>query len=273
LSLYAPIINTGNRKGHYLILDEANAVRNDDTLIHNALLQLRDRYDTCILMSGTPIDNNWMDAFGFLQFVNGHQLSRQSDFLRLFAEEDARKPGRVMPPRSTKFLRFMHLFMSYAFRRPKDMAPLPSLHVTQCGFNLNEQEQNSSGAAYQEYEDAKKESSGGVRRRGKKLSKRQKLPAILVPEWVSSLKKGLPYFSLAVCFGEVFELAQIENTHMREYPDSLTGSWPDHLKCMTDTTNPACGKIMFVTSYDTNYKRMLYVTRTDDKKLIYKNKL
>ena len=56
---YEPLIHPW---GEFLILDEAHNVKNTNTAAHNAVALLRENLETCVMLSGTPLDNTWRDG-------------------------------------------------------------------------------------------------------------------------------------------------------------------------------------------------------------------
>lgn len=43
--------------GPFLVLDEAHTIKNTRTLVHAAVLRLRDSFETCVMLTGTALDN------------------------------------------------------------------------------------------------------------------------------------------------------------------------------------------------------------------------
>lgn len=61
--------------GKFLILDEAHVAKNPDGKPYEALQHLRARFDTCIMMTGTPLDNTWIDSYALLSMMRNHPIT------------------------------------------------------------------------------------------------------------------------------------------------------------------------------------------------------
>jgi len=57
-----------------LILDESTAIKNTSTKRHKAIIKLGDRCPNKLILTGTPLVNSPMDAFGQLRFINKNIL-------------------------------------------------------------------------------------------------------------------------------------------------------------------------------------------------------
>ncbi len=67
---------------HYVILDEAQVIKNPASQIRNALGHLRCRYR--LALSGTPIENNLSELWSLFSFINPGMLGSYSNFSRNF---------------------------------------------------------------------------------------------------------------------------------------------------------------------------------------------
>jgi SNF2 family DNA or RNA helicase len=78
---------------HYVVLDEAQAIKNAGSQIAKAtrLLQAKHR----IALSGTPIENHLGDLWSIFEFLNPGMLGRSSLF-RAFTNGDADEKGRTL---------------------------------------------------------------------------------------------------------------------------------------------------------------------------------
>jgi non-specific serine/threonine protein kinase len=67
---------------HYVILDEAQTIKNPASQIRNAIDQLRCRYR--LALSGTPVENNLTELWSLFSFINPGMLGSYSNFTRNF---------------------------------------------------------------------------------------------------------------------------------------------------------------------------------------------
>lgn len=105
---------------NYVILDEAQAIRNSATQIYAAVRAL-----TCrnrIALSGTPIQNNTMDLFAIMDCVNPGYLGPREYFQKEFAAAIDRRQDKSV---SDRLRRLIHPFV---LRRTKEQvaSDLPS---------------------------------------------------------------------------------------------------------------------------------------------------
>lgn len=68
----------------YIFLDESHVIKNPDSLTAKAVLQLVSR--NRIILSGTPIQNNTMDLYTQMQFINPGLLGNKASFREVFAQ-------------------------------------------------------------------------------------------------------------------------------------------------------------------------------------------
>jgi SWI/SNF-related matrix-associated actin-dependent regulator of chromatin subfamily A member 5 len=64
----------------YLVLDEGHKVKNDGTLVHQALSRVH-RQST-LLLTGTPVQNNLHELFALLSFLYPHVFTLSAAFDR-----------------------------------------------------------------------------------------------------------------------------------------------------------------------------------------------
>lgn len=138
-------------KSPYLVLDEVNAVKNPKSLTFAAVFELRKLCDTCLMLSGSPIDNTWPDIFSFLQFVEGHNIRAKQKMLQLLGTPDQNRPGRFKPPSGQRFLRFLQILNSFVVRRPESTINLPPLEEHTVRFSLDQDEADMSNEAFDTY--------------------------------------------------------------------------------------------------------------------------
>lgn len=67
-SIFSEIFYSEHKvKSPYLVLGEVNAA-NAESLAFAAIMELRKLADICVMLSGGPIDNTWLDIFAILQW-------------------------------------------------------------------------------------------------------------------------------------------------------------------------------------------------------------
>ncbi|MCJ1435725.1 hypothetical protein MMC27_005100 [Xylographa pallens] len=150
LSIFSDIFYAQeNITSPYLVLDEVTAVKNAGGITFAAIEKLRSLADMCIMITGSPIDNTWIDQFAYLQFVQGHEIKTRREMLSVFASRNA--SGQLKPPRGNKFRRLIQLLNSFVIRRPEDTIDLPVLHKQTIIFRLSPKEQEDSDFHFQKY--------------------------------------------------------------------------------------------------------------------------
>jgi SNF2 family DNA or RNA helicase len=133
----------------YLVLDEVTSVKNPNAITFAAIQELRSMADMCIMLTGSPIDNTWMDVFAYLQFVLGHDIRSRQMMLLLFASRSV--TGKLRPPAAKKLLRLVQLLNSFIIRRPEDTTALPALHEQTVTFSLASDDEASSNYHFVKY--------------------------------------------------------------------------------------------------------------------------
>lgn len=63
--------------GLFLICDEASRLKNEKTAIFKIIMSKRNSVSDCLLLTGTPIENNLQDFWNILKFVRPNWMSRQ----------------------------------------------------------------------------------------------------------------------------------------------------------------------------------------------------
>jgi hypothetical protein len=136
-------------KSPYLILDEVTAVKNSDALTFTAAQELQRLAHMCIMLTGSPVDNTWIDVFAFLQFVLGHKINAKKIMTALFASRTG--SGKLAPPKGNNFRRLLQLLNSFVVRRPGGTIDLPALHKETVLFNLGPIEAAESDISFEKY--------------------------------------------------------------------------------------------------------------------------
>ncbi|RDL39911.1 uncharacterized protein BP5553_04251 [Venustampulla echinocandica] len=150
LSIFSDIFSDQEGvKSPYLVLDEATAVKNSESMTFAAINELRGMAHACLMLSGSPMDNTWMDSYSYAQLLKGHDIRSKSVMRALFASKAAN--GRLTAPRGVTFLRFIQLLNSFIVRRPEDSIELPPLTEEVFKFSLNVDEESISNYNYKKH--------------------------------------------------------------------------------------------------------------------------
>ena len=112
---------------------------------------LRKQCEYCIMLSGSPIDNTWVDLFAITQFIHGHPFDTLSKFQFAFGTEGKEGSGAFRPPSGHKLARFGYLLNAFIVRRPESTVALPPLSEEGVTFNLTESEIQASNDAFAVY--------------------------------------------------------------------------------------------------------------------------
>lgn len=132
LSLFSELYSILNLPINHLILDEAQYVKNWETLTHKAIKALN--YLKVLAVTGTPIANKWWDIYGIIHFMKGHPFPEFSDFIRIFGDM---KQRRANPP-SSKLPRLVKFLMEVTVSRPASLLELPGLKKIVKSFELSD---------------------------------------------------------------------------------------------------------------------------------------
>lgn len=152
--------------GQFLVLDEAHMVKRVRTKSHAAVSLFRAGMDTCVMLSGTPLDNTWRDGFGLLRLLRGHPFTSMATYINALSEPVEKSPYKRQPT-GHYMVRAVQLFDSCILRRPQSTieALLTVKTVTPVYFNLSEKELEESNAFFDRFQQltrmAKKRKRGG----------------------------------------------------------------------------------------------------------------
>lgn len=67
---------------NYIILDESQAIKNPDSIISKAVIQLKSKHK--LILTGTPVENGTMDLWSQMNFINRGLLGGQTAFKKQF---------------------------------------------------------------------------------------------------------------------------------------------------------------------------------------------
>ena len=148
ISIFSTLLELLGEQYPYLVLDEVHMVKNRFSKTHRAILELREKASVCIMLSGSPLDNNWSDMYAISQFVNEHPFRSQALWNLVFAEN---VNHRISEPWGDKLKHLVSFMGSFTVRRPETILDLPELEMESCLVRLTEGEREASNAAYGEY--------------------------------------------------------------------------------------------------------------------------
>lgn len=102
-------------KSPYLVLDEVTALKNSNSVTFAAILALRSISDTCIMLTGSPVDNTWMDIYAYIQRMSNQMIDHKSLMRDTFATYDDK--GQLRPPKGQTLRRLIQLLDSFVICR------------------------------------------------------------------------------------------------------------------------------------------------------------
>ncbi|KAH3951816.1 hypothetical protein HBH53_059490 [Parastagonospora nodorum] len=171
LSIFSEMFDSDDGvKSPFLVLDEANAFKNPRTATFASIFTLRQRCDTCLMLTGSPIDNQWHDIYALLQMVKGHEINTKTRMMNLLGTRDMKRPGRWTPPKGLKFVWLLQILNSFMVRRPETTISLPPLEEKTIGFELSDIEVGISNDTFETYQTAMRIASTEKKSRSKKQS-------------------------------------------------------------------------------------------------------
>ena len=71
-------------KWRYIVVDEAHALKNSSSQLQLALRDMR--YDSLLLLTGTPLQNDVQELFSLLALIHPEKYSSVGDFVREYGE-------------------------------------------------------------------------------------------------------------------------------------------------------------------------------------------
>lgn len=104
----------------YLILDEAHTIKNVESGMYAAITKLRSHMDLCIMLTATPLEDSWTDAYAYLNLLGGHPFKSLTEMRRAFTPKhafDTYSLDQSILPREHK-TRFAQLLDAVTLRRP-----------------------------------------------------------------------------------------------------------------------------------------------------------
>lgn len=138
--------------GKWLVLDEAQLIKNHRSRTFAAITVLREYFQGVVMLSGTPLDNTWRDAFSLLKQLRNHPIFKHQTMSSAFVPP-GRKKKHSDRPRGTHFVRFVKAMEATTLRRPIDtiMDRLPTITTDVVQFVLPMKELINSNGEFDRY--------------------------------------------------------------------------------------------------------------------------
>jgi hypothetical protein len=162
------------------LLDEAHTIKNPRTTVNAAVLELRAHLDICVMMTGTPLDNTWLDSFALLSLLKGRIITSEGIMRRAFTapssstSRPSKKESRPVP-RGNYLLRIAQLLSAASLRRPAStiQCNLQPRQVKICSFLLPKADLDMSNAKLADFKMALRRSKGKGKGKGNGKRKRR----------------------------------------------------------------------------------------------------
>lgn len=151
--------------GRYLVLDEAHHIKSTASRLWGSIARLRKYFDACIMLSGTPLDNVWVDVLGLLLLVQGHQVDTLERIVRGFTAATTSKAlyrDIRIGPQGHHMARIQQLLDAFILRRPATVIKdaISSYKMFKAEFDLDEEALAASNTAFLLYQEESKKPSG-----------------------------------------------------------------------------------------------------------------
>lgn len=145
--------------GPFLCLDEAHAIKDMSRATYAAVESIRKRFEACIMMTSTPLDNTWLDVTALLSLLSGHKYNNESHMKQMFlpgsATNETNDRHLYRTPLASKDCtnRLTQLLDAVSMRRPTDFLAtrLPPKRVEVVQFKLSVQDQQKSDEMFSTY--------------------------------------------------------------------------------------------------------------------------
>jgi len=121
-------VHRQNKRPFRVILDEAQAIKNTSSATHKDCFSIF--RSATIMLSGTILDNKWIDIHGPIRLLSGHSLHAKSG------------KARSQTPLKQRWLQ--KLLLGITIIRPESILKLENMDVKDIYFKLSAMEKNSS---------------------------------------------------------------------------------------------------------------------------------
>ncbi|KAF5603649.1 global transactivator [Fusarium pseudocircinatum] len=145
--------------GEWLILDEAHAIKNHQSRTYHAVSALREKFNACLMMTATPLDNSWTDLYALVSMLKGHPITGFLLFNAAFRQSLVPAPTR---PEGLHKQRYIQLLDAVSLQRPhsaiSDSYP-PFDNRKIIIFSLTPEDRRLSNESFQEFKRISKSES------------------------------------------------------------------------------------------------------------------
>lgn len=87
LNILSDMFSNTSIKSPYLVLDEMTAIKNSKGPTFAAIERLRQSADTVIMLSGTPIDNQWVDILSAIKLLGNEHINTKAQMYLTFGHK------------------------------------------------------------------------------------------------------------------------------------------------------------------------------------------
>ncbi|KAJ4045994.1 hypothetical protein NW761_008007 [Fusarium oxysporum] len=147
--------------GEWLILDEAHAIKNRERRTYHSIFTLRLQFDSCLMMTGTPLDNKWDDSYALLSILHGHPITSFLPFQAAFLQSLSSSPDF---PEGFHRERYIQMLDACSLRRPQTTIEqeFPMLDRKRIvTFALDPEDRRRSNDAYNMFKKSRKPGGRG----------------------------------------------------------------------------------------------------------------
>ncbi|KAF5663333.1 global transactivator [Fusarium denticulatum] len=145
--------------GEWLILDEAHAIKNHESRTYHAVSALREKFNACLMMTATPLDNSWTDLYALVSMLKGHPITSFLLFNAAFRQSLVSGPTQ---PEGLHKQRYIQLLDAVSLQRPhsaiSDSYP-PFYNRKVIKFPLTPEDRRLSNESFQEFKRISKSES------------------------------------------------------------------------------------------------------------------
>ncbi|KKY29424.1 putative dna repair and recombination protein rad54 [Diaporthe ampelina] len=138
--------------GKMLVLDEAQLIKNPKSRSFSTMSVLREYFQSCVMLTGTPLDNTWKDAFSLLKLLRDHPIFTPRTMIHAFVLPGTKKKHGSRPV-STRLVRFVQALDATMLRRPQDtiQALLPTITTDVVQFIMQPADIHNSNEKFDMY--------------------------------------------------------------------------------------------------------------------------
>lgn len=126
---------------------------------------LRDSFVSCVMLSGTPLDNTWFDSFALLSLLRGHPVT--SPLRMRLAFTPHAESGNRSVPKAHYLTRITEMLDSVTLRRPASMIAHLLQPVTRklLVIKLGEEDITNSNAAFEDWKNSLSSAKDGKKKK------------------------------------------------------------------------------------------------------------